>query len=166
MKTKVFYFTGTGNSLYVAKQIVKNIDNSELISISKIIDTKINFICDKIIIVFPVYLWGLPNIISEFINKIKVSPSILIYAVATNKGLADDPHKYIVRILQKNNTKLSGGFLVWMPENFILRYPPFPKFLERFCLKTADKKIVKVINIITAVQDNFNLRAPIAKHRY
>ena len=35
-----------------------------------------------------------------------------------------------------------------MPENFILRYPPFPKWLERFCLKIADKQIAKIIDSI------------------
>lgn len=148
MKTKVFYFTGTGNSLHVAKQLVQNICDSELISVSKVIDTNIEFSCDKIIIVFPVYFWGLPNIITEFINKIKVPNTTSIYAIATNGGLAGDPHKYIKKILTKTNNILSAGFLVWMPENFILRYPPFPKWLEGFCLKIADKKIVKIIDNI------------------
>ena len=101
MKAKVFYFTGTGNSLYAAKQIVQNLGDAELISISKVIDTDIDFSCEKIVIVFPVYLWGLPNIISEFIKKIKVPNTTSVYAIATNGGLAGDPHKYIKEILKK-----------------------------------------------------------------
>ena len=58
MSTSIYYFSGTGNSLYVAKTIHEGISDSELISVSKVINEKINITCDRMIIVFPVYLWG------------------------------------------------------------------------------------------------------------
>ena len=39
MKNYIFYFSGTGNSLYTAKLVSSKLENTELINIAKQIDT-------------------------------------------------------------------------------------------------------------------------------
>jgi ferredoxin len=148
MKTSVFYFSGTGNSLYVAKKICKVLDNSELISIPVIISPIVTTNSEIVIIVFPVYLWGLPNIVHTFCNNLVISSQTKVYAVATYGGLAGDPFKYVKRAFLKKNITLSSGFLVWMPENFIFRYPSFPKSIINISLNSANKKTTKIIDYI------------------
>lgn len=61
----VLYFTGTGNSLYVAKRL----DNIRL-SIPQIIhDTQKIYTADRIGIVCPVYGHEMPGLVKEFIKK-------------------------------------------------------------------------------------------------
>lgn len=61
----VFYFTATGNSLYIAKQL-----ESEPVSIPQIINnTDLTFEADKIGIVCPVYGHEMPKMVKEFIKK-------------------------------------------------------------------------------------------------
>lgn len=61
----VFYFTGTGNSLYVAKQIEK-----VLFSIPKVMKEEISeFTSDSIGIVAPVYGHELPSMVKEFLKN-------------------------------------------------------------------------------------------------
>lgn len=56
MKAEVYYFTGTGNSLVVAKDIAREIEG-ELISISSVIGREsIKTDANVIGIVFPVYI--------------------------------------------------------------------------------------------------------------
>ena len=61
----IFYFTATGNSLYVAKQL-----DDEIISIPQIIaQGDLKFKADKIGIVTPVFSGKLPNIVQRFLEK-------------------------------------------------------------------------------------------------
>lgn len=61
----IFYFTGTGNSLYVAKKLDDNI-----ISIPQIIDKDIlKFSAESIGIVCPVYGHEMPGMVKEFIRR-------------------------------------------------------------------------------------------------
>ena len=61
----LFYFTGTGNSLYVAKQIEDN-----PISIPQAIhNDSLDFSADRIGIVTPVYGHEVPPMVKEFLRK-------------------------------------------------------------------------------------------------
>jgi hypothetical protein len=84
--------------------------------------------------------WGLPDIVSRFLERMRIPEASAVYAIATNGSLAGDPHIYVKRILARKNQRLSASFLVWMQENFIFRYPSYPKWLDKFGLKAADKK--------------------------
>jgi len=61
----VFYFTGTGNSLYIAKQIER-----EPISIPQIMQREcLEFTAERIGIVAPVYGHEVPTMVKEFLKK-------------------------------------------------------------------------------------------------
>lgn len=61
----LFYFTGTGNSLYAAKQL-----EEELVSIPQVINREqLVFEADKIGIVCPVYGHEVPPMVREFMEK-------------------------------------------------------------------------------------------------
>ncbi|SIR09457.1 hypothetical protein SAMN05920897_1385 [Alkalispirochaeta americana] len=63
---KIFYFSGTGNSYLVAKKLGMKIENCELIKITYEIKREI-YEDDIIGIVFPVYYFGLPKIVENFL---------------------------------------------------------------------------------------------------
>ena len=69
MKTKIFYFSGTGNSLSVARKIANGIGESEVIAIPNVINKIKNIESETVGFVFPVYGWGLPRIIVDFIKS-------------------------------------------------------------------------------------------------
>lgn len=74
----IFYFTGTGNSLYVAKELDKNI-----ISILQIIkEERLEFSADSIGIVCPVYGHEMPGMVKEFIRRASLKTDYL-FAVLT-----------------------------------------------------------------------------------
>ncbi len=146
--TKIFYFSSTGNSLMASRKIAEYLGNTQIFNIPKCINTEIDFSANRIIVVFPVYMWGLPNIIFRFFEKIQLSEKTQLIAVATNAGLAGDPFKQAKKILIKNNQKLNYGFLIWMPENFTPRYPVSPLWLQKLSLRLSDRKINRICKII------------------
>lgn len=70
-KRIIFYFTGTGNCLYIARQLAG--ENTELLSIPQLIKRgKYEFEADEIGIVYPIYGHMPPNMVREFIRKAKL----------------------------------------------------------------------------------------------
>ena len=71
MGTEIYYFSGTGNSLHVARELQKRIPDTKLIPIvcllnKDIIETK----AKKVGFVFPIHLAMAPAPIIEFLKKL------------------------------------------------------------------------------------------------
>lgn len=70
----IFYFSGCGNTRWVAQQIAA-FQNERLIFIPEVIDGDCAFILqddEKIGFLFPVYSWAQPKIITDFIRRLKL----------------------------------------------------------------------------------------------
>lgn len=64
----IFYFTSTGNSLHVARQLA--VENTELLSIPQMVKRgKYEFEADEIGIVYPIYRHMPPYMVRQFIQK-------------------------------------------------------------------------------------------------
>lgn len=67
-KRLIFYFTATGNSLYVARELAG--ESGQLLSIPQIIkDEHLDFEADEIGFVFPDYAASAPLMVREFVSK-------------------------------------------------------------------------------------------------
>lgn len=117
----VFYFSGSGNSLVVARDIAKELDGN-LIPIPSIMDkTTIETDAEVIGIVFPVYyadFGGIPLIISRFVNKLKNLSSKYIFAVCTHAGGPRRTIENFDELLKLSGGCLAGGFTVKMSVPF------------------------------------------------
>ena len=81
----IFYYSGTGNSLYAAKKLID--DNEKLINIAEALEKK-EFTYElqdneKVGFVFPVYFYIVNDIVSEFIRNLKIKHTSYVYAVIT-----------------------------------------------------------------------------------
>ncbi len=74
MKTIIYYFTGTGNSLAAAKKIAALLGDCELVPIASLQDIPgaITTEADRIGIVCPVYDAGIPVIVAEFAGRLNL----------------------------------------------------------------------------------------------
>ncbi len=120
MKTVIYYFSGTGNSLVVARDIAGKM-NGEIISIPSVIDNKnITTDADVIGIVFPVYnavCQGMPIMVKNFANKLVNLDSKYIFTICTCLGWSNVTINKLGEIIKARGGKLSAGFTVIMPDN-------------------------------------------------
>lgn len=80
-KRVILYFTGTGNCLYVARQLADN--NTELMSIPQLMKQEtIGIEADEIGIVYPVYGHMPPNMVRRFIKRARLKADYM-FAVLT-----------------------------------------------------------------------------------
>jgi Fe-S-cluster-containing hydrogenase component 2 len=125
LETTLYYFSGTGNSLYIARELSKKINDCSIKPIAKYInDQKIASDSAKIGFVFPLYYYGLPLIVDEFIKKMDMKKSDYIFYVMTSGGGSspDFATSRISKALAGKNKKLNAGFRIMMPGNYIKLY--------------------------------------------
>ncbi len=124
MSFEIYYFSGTGNSLYAAKEIAKQ-TGGVLTSIASVIDApSVNTGADSVGIVFPCYLaqlYGIPLIVERFVNKLEDPVSKYIFAVCTFGGYeaanAVPTLKNLSKLVRSAGGRLSGEFSVRLPMN-------------------------------------------------
>lgn len=144
MKTIIYYFTGTGNSLAAAKKIAEIIKDCELVSVASLKDTpEIIPAAKRVGIIFPVYFAGLPVMVSEFAGRLNLQNAEYTFGLATLGGTGGKSAlRQLDKILKKKNSKgLDAGFAVLMPSNYILLYNPPAKDKQEIILAKAEERL-------------------------
>lgn len=124
MKRAVYYFSGTGNSLCVARDLAALL-NAELVPIARYREQDaVETDAEQIGLVFPVYYGELPVLVREFAGKLRDLKSKRVFAVCTYGGAAMDSLRSLRKLLEEYGGRLSLAFGVPMPQN------SFPKWYE------------------------------------
>ena len=114
---EIYYFTGTGNSLSVARMIAECLDGTWIPIASIIEQQEIRSEASAIGIVFPVYFADLPNLVRRFARKLIPSGPAYIFGVATYGGAAVAALRNLGGILSSRGLALDAGFGFHMPQN-------------------------------------------------
>lgn len=117
-KNIIFCFTGTGNSLRIAKDISKIFENTSICSM-KNANNKIESNQDSIGFFFPVYFGGLPMQVKRFISSLNLQSGKLayIYAITTFANFAGNPFAELNDILTSQGIYLNYANKVKMPNS-------------------------------------------------
>ncbi|MGB7788871.1 EFR1 family ferrodoxin [Methanoregula sp.] len=155
MKTIIYYFTGTGNSLAAARKIAAVLGDCELVPVASLQDTTgdIHPGADRVGIVCPVYFTGLPVMVASFAGRLDLSGSQYMFSVVTPGGFGGPSAlRQLDGILKRRSGRRpDAGFMVKMPSNYILMYePPSGKKCEQI-LAAAD---VQLEDIAQAVKNS------------
>ncbi len=121
MYTRLYYYTGTGNSLWVSRQLGQRLDGEvELVSLGTAYLLP-DAACDRVGIIFPVHMWGMPRRVVEFVRMLTVrQPARYYFAVAVHAGQVAATLLQLQKLLQRQEIKLGLGFELLTPSNYIL----------------------------------------------
>ncbi|MEI8176603.1 MAG: EFR1 family ferrodoxin [Candidatus Omnitrophota bacterium] len=151
MKTTLFYFSGTGNSLAVAQDIAREIGDAHIFAVPYgLMKPEVAAHAEAIGIVFPVYAWGLPLIVSEFLKKVKCGKDAYVFAVATYGGMPGAALKQAERELKERGVRLAAGFGVLMPGNYTPMYGAIAASRQEMIFKRAAEKIKRIAVVVNA----------------
>jgi ferredoxin len=145
---RIYFFTGTGNSLHIAEEIGNALSDCEIVAIQKGTPTDIPAGYERIGFVFPTYGWGLPNMVADFISKAKLSNqgNTYLFAVATCLGIAGNAIPQANTLLNEKGCHLNYGAKIKMFGNSVTNYNMNSKVDE--ITKKTDKRAVSVIRDI------------------
>jgi NAD-dependent dihydropyrimidine dehydrogenase PreA subunit len=108
----IYFFSGTGNSKWVADQLASKTDD---IAVNITERPEVSSIANQTIgIVFPIYAWGVPEPVLEFVKKLVGKPAFT-FGVCTCGADAGDAMKKLCGLFPLNMI-----YSVAMPSNYIM----------------------------------------------
>lgn len=138
----IIYFSGTGNSAYVAKKIAEIIGDESLDLFAKIRNKDYSPLkSDKPFIVSaPTYSWRIPHILREYLEKTPLEGSKKIYFLMTCGDDIGNAEKYLKKLCVQISKEYMGCGVFRMPENYIAMFTASNKEqASRIIAKQADK---------------------------
>lgn len=119
MSTEIYYFSGTGNSLYVAKELQKRIPETNLIPIVKLKDKDvIETNGETVGFIFPIHFMTAPLIVMDTLKRLDLKSAKYIFAITTRYGTpCGVMFNKIEKILNKKGKNLNSFLAVNMVSN-------------------------------------------------
>ena len=120
---KIYWFSGTGNTLYAAREFAKSFPDAELHSIASLDRSEdIVFDADVTGIFFPVYCMGIPHIMEQFLARVlprKDEPAANISMPSALRRISGRCASGGRRYAGEKNINLNACFHIRMPSNYI-----------------------------------------------
>jgi len=153
-KNIIFYFSGTGNSLKVAKDIAKEIENCEIVSMGSCTDYDLQAGYETIGFVYPTYFRGEPNKVREFILNLnlKNNANAYYYAVTTCGKYEGNALIHVKHLLKRKNITLHYAKMLDMFSNYVVAYDMRDTIEEE--TKQSEKDLVSIIKSIKNKEAN------------
>ncbi|MEM1485214.1 EFR1 family ferrodoxin [Oscillospiraceae bacterium PP1C4] len=154
----IFYFTGTGNSLHAAQQIAQATQDT-LISIAETMKLGQNTFHlhsgERIGFVFPVYWLGMPTVVEEFVQKLKLENyhNQFVYVVLTYGAHVGKAAKDFENLISSHAIKTNGMFGVKTIDNYIIMKDVPKEEQQLSILKKADSDIEQIIDAVREKQN-------------
>ena len=149
----IFYFSATGNGEYIANKISK-VANDNTVSITQAIlnrDFTYEIAKDENIgFVIPVYFFGIPTVVLDFIEKVKLTAggNNYVYSVLNCGGSTANAGKMLEKALKKKNIAVDALFAVRMVDNYIPMFEIADEAKANEILSKAEPFIDKIIEQI------------------
>lgn len=122
----ILYFSGTGNSQFVAHQIAK-VTGDEIISMNQLLkENNFSMLSSAeypFVFVVPTYAWRIPHVVETFIQKTSFTGTSEVYFVLTCGGETSNAIHYVENLCAKKKFTLKGFAEVLMPDNYIIMFP-------------------------------------------
>lgn len=151
MKGILFYFSGTGNTKWVADRFKEqfNLNNIDLklVNIESLEEISIKS-CDFLIVGSPVYADVHPKIVDDFLNRLpKIKKNMKAIVYSTQGGKSSVAGWLIVSILQKKGFRVVIQSSIKMPNNYY--FGAGKKVIisgQKEMLRNAEKKVETLTN--------------------
>ena len=150
----LFFFSGTGNSRYVARKIAE-VTGDSLLNLNEQFREKASISLERertCIFVFPTYAWRIPRIVEKWIRETQVASNVKAWFVMTCGDEIGNAGKYNESLCRDKHFTYMGTAQIVMPENYIAMFAvPKPS--------TAQKIIEKAEPVISNVADMLRAQA-------
>lgn len=146
----VLYFSGTGNSAYVAKEIGNQIEDEVVNLFRRIRNHDFSEIHSNKpwVIVAPTYAWRIPRILQEWLVKTKLTGSSDMYFILTCGGSIGNAGSYVRKLCMSKGMQFYGCIPIVMPENYIALFAAPAREEALKIIRQADAVVERVAILI------------------
>lgn len=144
-KNIIFYFTGTGNSLKVTRDIASALgeEDCELVHIPDYRESTLPQGYERVGFVYPVYSGEPPVCVERFLKETDFTKNkdAYFFTAATYGGTQGNSFYVVNNLLKNQGIKLQAAFPIRMNGNYIVAYPTWDinkKDIPKIEMKIAD----------------------------
>jgi len=139
----ILYFTGTGNSRYVAERISRRLEDDCEDLFERLRDRNYEEIASDrpFVIVCPTHGWQIPHILRDWLKKAKLSGNRNLYFVMDCGSEIGNAEKYLRVLCREIGMEFRGVAEVVMPENYIAMFDAPEKTEALEIVEAADPVI-------------------------
>lgn len=127
----VLYFSATGNTEFIAKEIAKRIDDECVNLLERIKNQDLSQIHSEkpFVICAPVYVCEIPRFMAKYLKKLPLSGSKDVYFILTSGGYCGPSGKLLKKIFKSKKMICHGHAEFKMPRNYVASeaYPMLKK---------------------------------------
>jgi ferredoxin len=140
----LYYYTGTGNSLWIARRLADALGGADILAMrpgpgaEKPGDGRITAL------VFPVHMWGVPAAVLQFVDKWAPPKGAYVSALAVNAGQVANTLVQLQGVLAARGIALNSGFEFVLPSNYIPWGGPGPAAKREARYSAARGKIAAI----------------------
>lgn len=144
----VIYFSGTGNTRYVAEALGSML-GSDVVDMKPLIrqGKRVKFYSNEpYVVCAPIYAWRFPPLVESFIENSNFWGNNKMYFVATCESQTGDAARYLKKICEAKGMKYMGFGGVPMPENYTVMYKAPSKEVQDRIFVLATDELVMLAN--------------------
>lgn len=155
----IFYFSGTGNSEYAANYIGKVLSEKVISIAEEALKTEKEYYLEQnevIGFIYPIYAWGAPKLVIDFIKEIKLKSynKNYVFSIATCGANIGNTMDIIKKLLKNKELTLNSGFSLIMPNNYIIMGDVDSKEIEDKKLMAAELRLKDISKILVERKNN------------
>jgi ferredoxin/flavodoxin len=159
MSVEIYYFSGTGNSLHVAKELQKRIPETELIPIVSLVhEESIRTAGETVGFVFPQYAGTMPKVVAKAIKKLDPGSAKYLFAIATRGGTPCRAFGEVDELLKRKGRRLDSYFVLTMPSGSEPLVNTFAEYITEERIARLESEMLtrlgSIQRIITAQEVN------------
>ena len=150
----ILYFSGTGNSNYVAKRIADALGD-EIVNLNdriKASDTSSVETDERLIIVTPAYAWRIPRVVRDWLLKTELRGAKQVWFVMTCGSEIGNAGRYNRELCAEKAISCMGTAQIVMPENYIAMFSAPQADKARQIVTKAEPSIDRAIAAVQANQ--------------
>ena len=151
MKDVIFWFSGTGNTRSIAAKVASSLGGASQLAMVTATGREAAG-AETVGIAFPVYYFGLPLYVLDFLRRLEVSEHAYVYTMATMGGSPGIAHGEAANILDQRGIHLAAGWSVKMPGNYTPFYGAPSLRAQGKCFAAAAAKATRIAAAVEARQ--------------
>lgn len=147
----ILYFSATGNCKHVTKRLIEALNQEAASIVDCIKESRYDFKDEAIGIVSPTYNWGLPSIVKEFLEKVKLKTDYLYFisTYGTTPGASDSMAKRAIK-----NRKIDAFYSVRMADTWTPIFDLSTEEKVKKFTKNTEKEIDSLIERVKTREKN------------
>ena len=163
-QTTLYYFTGTGNSLVVARAIAAGLGGAALVPIASLDRTaRITVPTERVGIICPVYFYTLPVIVREFLARLDLSKVHYAFLVLTMGGFPGLAVEHAEAHLEKAGGRLDAAFRIRMLGNYIAEYNVRGERAVPAMRVRTKRRVLEVVEAVRAERTRVERGGPVGR---